>query len=406
MTSVIADQIEIPANVPKELVINQSYEAYAMAGNDPFKAIARLHQGPGIYWTPNIGFGEPGWFITRNDYVREAFTHWQDFSSDYRALEVLGIPWKLNPIEFDPPEHTAYRNILNPIFSPASVVKMDEAVKAACFDLIAKFEDRGSCEFISEFGEVFPAQIFLDVIGMPKEQLAQFLVWERSMLRESDPQKRVGSMMAILQFIKAFVAEQKQNPTSDLMSAMVGAKLNGERPLTDEEILGMCYLFYIGGLDTVYSMLGWIFRHLANDLPLQDRLRANPEDIPKAVEEFLRCYGVASPTRRARQDFEFHGIQFKAGDVIKLCTPAASRDPLAYDDPDTVNIDRGARYLAFATGPHMCLGMHLARREMRVVIEAFLSKFKNIRMIAGEEYQYHTGGIFGVDKLMLTWDRI
>lgn len=394
-----------PDHVPDELVLDCSFEAFAQAGEDPHLAISRLHEGPGISWSPDVQFGEPGWLLTSHAYVQEAFTDWEHFSSDYRALEPLGITWKFNPLEFDPPEHHLYRKLLNPFFTPVAVRDMEEPVKHACDALIDAFADRGSCEFISEFGEKFPSHVFLDLMGMPKDRLDDFLEWERIMLR-GQPQERVGAMMSILKYLESFLEAQKANPTTPLMKGLMDARYNDERPLTHEELMGMCYLFYIGGLDTVYSVLGWILRHLASDQPLQERLRNNPGDIPKAVEEFMRAFAVASPTRRIRTNFEFHGVQLKAGDMVKLVTPAAGRDPKAYDDPHKIDIDRNPRYVSFATGPHICLGMHLARRELRTVIEAFLSRFKNIRIPKGQKVEYHTGGVFGVDKLPLEWDRI
>ena len=394
-----------PDHVPGELFLDQSYEAFCLAGDDPYLAISRLHEGPGIVWCADIQFGEPGWLVTRHDYVQEVFTDWEHFSSDYRALEPLGITWKLNPIEFDPPRHHYYRKILNPFFTPVKLREMEKPVQDACDSLIAEFGDRGGCEFISEFGEKFPSHIFLDLMGMPRERLDDFLEWERGMLRGRDQNERAQALLAVLQYMQQFVREQMQNPTTALMKGIVTARYNDERPLTEEEILGMCYLFYIGGLDTVYSVLGWILRHLAHDRPLQQRLRNNPDHIPRAIEEFLRAFGVATPTRRAREDYDFHGVQLKAGELVKPSTPAAGRDPRAYEEPHKIDIDRNSRHLTFATGPHICLGMHLARREIRTVLETFLSRFDNIRIPEGEKCEYHTGGVFGVDRLPLAWDR-
>ncbi|TGD71367.1 cytochrome P450 [Mangrovimicrobium sediminis] len=396
----------VPGHVPAERVIDMSYEAYTSAGDDPYLAVAKLHEGTGIDWCTDVLFGTPGWVISRNAYVQEAFSDWETFSSDYRALEPLGITWKLNPLEFDPPEHHYYRFILNPFFTPARVREMDAPVQAACDELIDRFAARGSCEFISEFAEMFPSHVFLDLMGMPKDKLEDFLEWERLMLREKDMMKRAGAMLSVLRYMEEFVRQQRENPTTELLRGMVGATYNKERPLTEEELLGMCYLFYIGGLDTVYSVLGWVMRHLAGDVALQDRLRDNPDLLPGAVEEFMRAFGVATPTRRVRRDCEFHGVQMKAGDVVVLSTPAASRDPLAYDEPHRIDIERKGRHVSFATGPHICLGMHLARREIRMVIETFLARFRNIRIAEGEQYEYHSGGVFGIDRLPLEWDPV
>jgi cytochrome P450 len=190
------------------------------------------------------------------------------------------------------------------------------------------------------------------------------------------------------------------------MKGIVSARLDDGRPLTDDEMLSVAYLLYIGGLDTVYSTIGWIFWHLTHDQPLQDRLRASPTEITRATEELLRAFSAASTGRRVRRDFEFHGLSMRAGDTVNAFLSLASRDPQAYDDPHTVDIDRKPRHIAFGTGPHTCLGLRLAKREIKIVLEIFLSRCSNIRMAAGERHQFHVGSVFGIDHLPLQWDLI
>jgi cytochrome P450 len=202
----------------------------------------------------------------------------------------------------------------------------------------------------------------------------------------------------------AFMNEQRSNPKSDLMRGILTGEVDG-RPLNDDELIGMGFLLYAGGLDTVYSSLGWHMQYLARDQALQDRLHANPEDIPRAVDELARAFGVNMSPRTLTEDFEFHGVLMRKGDTIYLPNYLGSRDPLSYEDPHTINIDRQVRTTTFATGPHVCLGIHLAKRELCTAIEAFLSRFKNIRIRAGETYKFHTRGVWGVDELPLEWER-
>jgi cytochrome P450 len=284
---------------------------------------------------------------------------------------------------------------------------MDGAVRRACDELVEGFASRDGCEFVTEFAEKFPSHIFLDLMGMPRARLADFLAWERGMLRPENPAHGLESMLAVLDYLEEFVREQRENPTSPLMRGIVTALYNDERPLTETEILSTCYLLYIGGLDTVFSTIGWIFWHLSHERPLQDRLRSNPGEIPRAVEELLRAFGAASTGRVVKEDLEFHGVTMRAGDNVHCSLPLASRDPEMYDDPHRVDIDRDTmRHIAFGTGTHTCLGLRLARREIRIVLESLLPRFRNIRIPAGEEYSFHTGSVFGVDRLPLEWERI
>jgi len=377
----------VPAHVPDALVRDIDINAFTSELDDPFLAGARLHDGPDIFWATMAANGHPGWVLTRYALVQEAYTDPGHFSSERSDLAILGVNWKLNPL-----------------FSPRAVRALDEPVKAVCSTLIDGFADRGSCEFVGEFAEKFPSYIFLDLMGLPHEMLPQFLAWERDQLRAPDPRDKLAAMRAVLDYLDRFVDEQRVNPRTELMKTIVTTRQFEGRPLTRDEIMGMVFLLYIGGLDTVYSTLGWMFRHLAADQALQERLRADPELVPWAVEEFLRAYPVASPHRKIREDVEFHGVQMRKGEHVLMATFLAHRDPRAFDNPHQVDVDRHPRHMAFASGPHTCLGLHLAKRELRTVVEAFLARCRNIRMPQGERYEYHTGGTWGVDRLVLEWD--
>ncbi len=394
----------IPEHVPAELVRDIDINAYAAAFDDPYQASAHLHEGPDIFWATTAANGHPGWVLTRQALLQEAYADPEHFSSERADLAAMGINWKLNPLEFDPPEHHKYRRLLNPLFTPRAVSAMESSVKEVCDELVAGFADRGSCEFIGEFAEKFPSYVFLDLMGMPRDMLPQFLAWEHQLLRAEDPRQRVAAMMSVFEYLQTFIDEQRRQPTTELMRTILGATYEGQRPLTQDEVMGMVALLYIGGLDTVYSTLGWIFRHLVGDAALQQRLRAHPKLIPQAIEEFLRAYPVAQPHRKIKTDIEFHGVTMRKGDHVLMATFAANRDPRVYENPHQVDIDRHARMLTFAAGPHLCLGIHLAKRELRTVVEAFLSRFGNIRMPDGEKCECHTGGTWGVDRLVIEWD--
>jgi len=400
-----------PDHVPPELVREFDYDEFAAELPDPFRRVGELHDGPDLLWVRGLNNGpqgrRPGWLPTRHSLIREVLTDTDHFLSggDEGMMSVIGADWKLIPLELNPPQQQQYRKVLEPFFSPASINALDDAVRQACDELIDGFADADGCEFASEFAEKFPSHIFLDLLGMPRDKLDDFLKWERGMLRPERPEQAVESMSAIAEYLTEFIAGQKRDPKSDLMKGIVSARVNGTQPLTDTEMLSICYILYIGGLDTVYSTLGWIMWHVAQDLPLQDRLRDNPDEITRAVEELLRAFSTASTQRRVKQDMDFHGVQMRAGDIVQVSLPLAARDPEAYEDPHRVDIDRPVRHIAFGTGPHTCLGLRLAKREIRIVLEAFLSRFRKIRIPEGETHAFHTGNVFGIDRLPLEWER-
>jgi len=396
-----------PGHVPPELVWNHGYAAFSHELDDPFVAAGRMHEGPGIIWSPDIGYGHGGWILTRHALISEALLDTRSFSSartNNAIANLLGVDWKLNPLEFDPPQHSSYRHILNPFFSPRAVKGLEESVREICAELASSFEKDGKCEFIGAFSSRLPAYVFLALMGLPREDFPRFMAWEDGLLRGKDLAERAEAGGAILEYLQDFVARERQDPSTGLLRGILSAQIDG-RPLSEGEIMGMIFVLYVGGLDTLNSTISWIFRHLAMDRALQARLRDNPEDIPKAVDEFTRAFAIATAGRTVTHDLEFHGVKMRKGESVLLAMCLANRDPQAYPDPHRIDIDRhrGAS-LTFATGPHTCLGLHLARREIRIVLEVLLPRLRNLRMPADGEYAFHTGLGIGIDRLPLEWD--
>ena len=403
MATAIADRI--PAHVPPELVWDRSFDAFTAEGDDPWAAIARMHDLPPIVWATDASYGRPGWVCTRHDVITEVFMDYGHFSAERKGMiaDLVGENVRLNPIEIDPPAHHGYRRILNPWFTPKAVGGIGDSVQQACSELIAGFESRGGCEFIADFAVPFPSYVFLDLMAMPRAMVGQFIEWEDKLMRAPNLMERAAAGRAVYEYLKQHKERQLESPSNAFLHGMTTGLYEG-RPLTHLELMGMFYVLYVGGLDTVYSTLGWIMRHLATHPELQERLREHPELIPGAVEEFSRAFSVVVTHREVAQDCTFRGVTMKKGEEINLPLVLADRDPSVFNDPHTVDIERKSRHIAFGTGTHNCLGIHLAKRELRVVIEQFLTRFRNIRIKDGETYRYHTGRTFGVEYLPLVWD--
>jgi len=397
----------VPKHIPAELVWDHSFDSFTAELGDPFLAISRLHEGPPIIWATDASYGRSGWVVTRYDLISEVFIDHQHFSAERPGMiaDLLGVNLRLNPIEIDPPAHHGFRRVLNPFFAPKAVNRFEAPVRQICQELIAKFAEKGGCEFIHEFAVPFPSYVFLDLMGMPRDMLATFIEWESELMRGPDIAARIGAARSIYQYLEEFLAEQRRNPGNELIKAIVTGQFEG-RPFTHLETMGMLYVLYVGGLDTVYSTLGWVMRHLADHPDLQERLRGNPEQISTAVEEFARAFSVVVTHRMVAEDFTFHGAPMRRGEEINLPLSLANRDPKVFPDPHVVDIDRKPRHLAFGTGVHSCLGLYLAKREIRIVVEELLKRLRNIRMREGETYKYHTGRTFGVDRLPLQWDTL
>ena len=174
--------------------------------------------------------------------------------------------------------------------------------------------------------------------------------------------------------------------------------------MTDDEVLGFAFNLFIGGLDTVSTNLGLQFWHLATHPEDQAFLRRNPDAIRDAIEEMLRAYPAVTTFRTCVNEVEIAGVTMKPGDKVAMSTTLAGRDPEAWDNPGTVILSRKPQHLSFASGPHLCLGLNLARRELFVAISEFLAAVPPFQLRPGTEMEFHLGMIQPL-ALPLVWSR-
>lgn len=359
-----------------------------------------------MFWNPNdVGFGG-SWVLTRAADIRTVLNKPKLFSSKGEAgfSALLGESWDLIPLELDPPRHTGFRQLLNPLLAPSVIDKLAPGVTALAIELIEAVRDTGTCEFMAAYGRPFPVNIFLQLMGLPLEQTDMFLKWEFDLLHGPDMPTRIGAAGAIRDYLRELAVVRRTNPCGDLTSSVVTAKLDG-RYLSDDEVMGTLYLLFVGGLDTVASTLGFFFRHLAENPAQQAQLRAQPELVDRAVEKLLRRFSVVTAHRQCTQDVELAGVQMKAGDWIAINGSLANLDPTEFADPLTVDFERkNNRHLGFQYGPHFCLGSHLARRELQITLREWLAQIPSWRLKPGAPIEAHGGGVFGIEHLELEWD--
>ena len=402
--SILADYT-VPDHVPSELV--HYFDFRTGLGSDPHAAIAALHKGPRVFYSPvghqNRGAASKGtWMLTKAADIREMLQRADLFSSAEPRSAAMGESWKLIPLEMDPPEHSLYRAPLNPLFSPARVKLLEERLRAIAIERIDAIKDKGECEFVRDFGEQFPVRLFLQLMGLPESELPKFRGWADTIVHDRD--RRGDAMAAVKTFLEGHIAERRARPgDGDLVTEVIGMQA-GERPFNDVEVLGAVFLLFIGGLDTVVSSLAYHFRYLAEHEQDQQRLRDDPSMIPDAVEELFRAFSVVTTARYVAQDVEFAGVQMKRGDAITASTVLSNTDPDEFSSPEVVNIIRSPnRHNAFSYGPHRCLGSHLARREIQIAMEEWLKRIPTFSVRPGAEIRALGGGVLGVESLPLVW---
>lgn len=347
------------------------------------------------------------WYLTRFDDVVGAFRDVERFSSRQTNYNV-DDPNRWIPAQVDPPAHTPYRTAMNPRFSPGAVAAMKPAIRARCVELIEEFAPDGRCEVVGQFARRFPTSIFMEMVGLPLDEADTFLGWASDLMHTAgsspDAQRtRTEAARTIYGYLRQMIADRRAAPGDDVISSLLDVQIDG-RPITDDELREMAMLLYIAGMDTVAGLVSYVLQHLAEHPEHRTYLRGDVARVPAAVEELLRFYSVTSPARVVRTDTEFAGCPMHTGDRVVLATWPANRDPRAFPDADRFVIDRQVnRHCAFGVGIHRCLGSHLARLELRVVIEEWLTRIPDFAVEPGAVITQHVAGAAGLDNLPLIW---
>jgi cytochrome P450 len=333
--------------------------------------------GPLVYSTAHGGH----WIVTRYDAVHDVLRKPEIFSSYPNNLVDAGAG-KFLPLELDPPEHTAFRAALQPLFSPTRMRELEVEIRRIVNELISEFAARGSAEYISEFAHELPTRVFLALMGWPLSDAPLFTEATEIALNgrpgDTTEQANESRMQAAFQMFGYFgkvIAERRTGGADldDITSRVLRNKIEvdgRERPLTDEELARMFFLLLIAGLHTVQGSLAWAVLHLSRNPDQRKVLVEDPGLVPAAVEEVLRYEAAVSMGRRAVADTEIGGVAVREGDQLLVMLCSANRDATQFHEPDAMRIDRTPnRHLTFGSGPHRCLGSHLARIELRIALE-------------------------------------
>ncbi len=322
----------------------------------------------------------------------------------------LGNTRPLIPLSVDPPRHVKYRKIHDPLFAPKRMDAAEADITARFNHFVDAFADRGSCHFTDELATPYPSAIFLGLMGLPWDELDTFLRLKDGILRPSPgatPEEQAAVRRATGQEIYAYfdgVLDQRvDEPRDDILTRFLQAEIDGER-LTRDEILDICFLFLIAGLDTVTDSLTCMFAFLAQHPEHRRQIATDPSVIPNAIEELLRWETpVPQVPRMAKQDTEVSGCPIKAGSFVSVMVGAANVDPVEFPDGHDVRFDREVnRHLAFGGGVHRCLGSHLARRELRVALQEWHRRIPDYELKPGIELHYPMG-LRSVENLELVW---
>ena len=382
-----------------------SDDAFVDGVVDTYERVAALHQGaPPTKRDHTVE-------LTRYDDIvtvtKRRDVHSIDADTAVIVSMALGAGRPLIPLMLDGEQHTKYRKLLDPLFAPKQVARIEPIIRSLSETLIDAFAADGRVDFFAAFCEPLPSQIFLSQLGLPLEDVP-FLLWVKNgIIRPSDQEHQQAAGPKLIEYLDAELDRREAfgEPQDDLIGGFLTAEVDGHR-LTHEDVIDIAFLLVLAGLDTVTSslscMVDWLARHPAE----RDRLVADPALLPTAIEELMRVHTpVVAGSRHATADFEIDGVEVEAGDELRVVWAAADMDPDMFPDPTKVDFERpNNRHIAFASGFHRCLGSHLARLELRVALETLHRRIPDYRLDPNRPPGYlNTGAVRCVDPLPLVF---
>ncbi len=396
-----------PAHVPEHLV--KRFDFRTGLSSRPQEDIEKLLEGEPLFWSPTrhiMGKEGGAWVVTRADHIRQVMGNPEIFSNSLQidTLKYVEEDTHVGPLASDPPDHARYRGLINPLFTPKKMFDLSPKIKAWCDELIDGFIDDKRCDVNAEFAERFPTGVFLDLMGFPRDRLSEFVGWTQMFIHGKSREENLEGTRQIAEFFGNVYARPDEQPMNSVVHYLLTEEPGG-RKLTRGEFIGVTFLLFTAGLDTVVSALGFIFRMLAEDQDLQKRMREDMDNLPRYIEEMLRLASPVTLQRIAVQDTEIDGVTIKKGDILALGLAAASRDPNTFEDPDTFDETRNPNpHFAFGFGIHRCAGAQLARRDLIIALQQWFIRIPQFRLASDTTVTADGGSILSLDGVVVEWD--
>lgn len=372
------------------------------------------------------------WLITCYDHARTVLSDTDTYSS--QTSNYPQRPWI--PQAIDPPAHTAYRRIMNKWFTPDAMTAMEPHLKQFAGELLERMLKKREFDFIADFADPFPTIIFCELFGFPLEDQRRLMDWKNTLMHPADGhpagralalqmarklgfepdedgvltretllQIRSATANSLYEYFGGLLEKRRAQPRQDMISQLIAAQYNDERPLSLEELLDTLFLMFMAGLDTVTSAMGLIVKTFAEQ-PRKRRefigLMNDPKRVAMAVEELVRYHAIVLVPRRVTAPASIEDVDFRAEDQVVFPTMAGNRDPEQFENPDEIVFDRAPnRHMGFGHGPHRCLGLHLARRELRIALQMLHRRLPDYELHPHRKPELFGGSLKGVSSLWL-----
>jgi cytochrome P450 len=344
---------------------------------DDYKIMRR--QCP-VSWSDRYG---GFWSITSYDEVHAAEHDWDTYSvAPSMILPSFGTDRPLIPLDIDPPNLSDYRKTLLPFFTPPKMDALMPRTRQLARQLLDDIAGQEVFD-VAVYSRMLPTMVFSEYAGFPLDDAAQFDVWVEEIIFARTDDEAVARRAAdeVYAYFRDLIARRRAERGDDVISGVLAADFQG-RSLTDDEVLDICYLLFVAGIETTASAIRSSLWHLAQHPGDLARLAADPSTVPMATEEFLRTLSpVQAMARTLKRDAAVGGVQMCAGERVALVFGAANRDPERFADADEIRLDRAVNpHAAFGIGAHRCLGSNLARREVNIALEELIARYPRFEL--------------------------
>jgi cytochrome P450 len=344
------------------------------------------------------------WQVFRYEDVLSILTDYSRFSS--QAYELTGGFLSNSLIAKDPPDHRKLRNLVNQAFTPRAVAHLSDRITEITQELLDAVRHKGSMDIVSDIAFPLPAKVIAELLGVPAEDWDIFQRWARVDSSDAASRRESGQSMQeeMFRYFTNLLEERRRSPREDLISSLSVAEVDGER-LSEPELLSFCTLLLAAGQETTKNLITNAIVCLTDHRESMERLIKEPALMPTAIEEILRFLPpVWFLFRQTKTDVELAGQHIPANQVVLAWTASANRDPARFPDPDRFDIEREPnRHMAFGHGIHFCVGAPLARLEAKIALPMMLQQLKNIQRVEGVPITVHSGIVFVIRSLPVTF---
>jgi len=377
-------------------------DAVAGDARDPYPELALARNAHPVQRldTSNMPHDDehPVFFVYRYEDVFEVLRDGETFSSGHIIELIMGdVMGKHIMLGMDDPQHRRYRALVSTAFGQKAIARWEaDLIGPIASALIDRFAARGRADLVREFTFPYPTQVIAGMLGLPREDFQQFQRWSIAILSVfTRREEAIAASEEVKQYLAPILAGRRAEPRDDLISDLASAELDGER-LSDEEIFSFLRLLLPAGVETTYRSTGNLLFSLLSRPGQLEAVRADRSLIPQAIEETVRYeVPLLNITRIATRDTVLAGVEIPEGSTLLPMLGAANRDESRWDKPDEFDIFRAARpSAAWGQGPHVCLGMHLARVEMRHALNLLLDRLPGLRLDPDGDDPHIRGQVF------------